>query len=762
MPKQKIDFRRGLSSTIPSEIIPGTILIETDTGNMYIDDTETSRVQIKDSTKLPLTGGVVSGNLRVNGRLQAGGTVWLLGSSTQIANAEFVTGPTLNNNRILDVGVPTSDTDAANKAYVDSSISSAIGSVTSFAIDSNGGSGYASLQALQSAHPTGEVGVFYLVVSSDSSSSANLFDEYFWTGSAYEKAGGFGDVSSGDLATKEELENYLPLDGSSSMTGDLNLGSHKITNLATPTLNTDAVNKQYVDIEFQAIESEFATALQSYLQLKGGTMQGSLNMGGFSLTNLDSPANASDAATKQYVDSQISGAGQGDFLSNGSIPMTGNLQMNNHRITGVATPTENTDAVNKQYVDEHSSSGGADESIYTANGISIQPSNQPFNIGASSGSAGDVGHQVNELYAQYGWFSSLNSESIDASNLSVSGFDFARKLSSGSNNILEIGDNDLASTSSPDHVNILAKQGINLILPSSYSLKFVYDEIISGCHLLPSPNGTINIGARNIRFNEIFCNTINAESKVLTDRISPITNATSLDLSGFGSLKLRNGEVILDTYSGSDHVLELGSSVYSRTSLVSDSKIVLPLTGNGGSELYYATINRRRYLFENNPLVVCDLGTSTGRFGTVYCESVSESSDAESKSDIHYLDSNNRIATRSVTQDSEITTQDVINFVKNLDPATFIYKRDGVSTVEQALSEDPDIIHLGIIANDIEKDSLFNYVASKVTSTIEDKTEGEIEKTVYSIKPASLAVAALTTCKYLLNKVEELENKLKA
>lgn len=651
MPKQKIDFRRGLSSTIPSEIIPGTILIETDTGNMYIDDTETSRVQIKDSTKLPLTGGVVSGNLRVNGRLAAGGTVWLLGSSTQIANAEFVTGPTLNNNRILDVGVPTSDTDAANKAYVDSSISSAIGSVTSFAIDSNGGSGYASLQALQSAHPTGEVGVFYLVVSSDSSSSANLFDEYFWTGSAYEKAGGFGDVSSGDLATKEELENYLPLDGSSSMTGDLNLGSHKIANLATPTLNTDAVNKQYVDVEFQVIESEFATALQSYLQLKGGTMQGSLNMGGFSLTNLDSPTNASDAATKQYVDSQISGAGQGDFLSNGSTPMTGNLQMNNHRITGVATPTENTDAVNKQYVDEHSSSGGADESIYTANGISIQPLNQPFNIGASSGSEGDVGHTVNELYAQYGWFSVSNighllSQDISVDNLSVGLIPFARKSSTSN---LEIGDKVAA-----DYVNISANTAIDLYCSVSSSSE----------------------------------------------------NSGGLQLSGLEPRTLS----------------------------------FFPLD----------------FTLTNN------LGTSAFRFSTVYCESVSESSDAESKSDIHYLDSSNRIATRSVTQDSQITTQDVINFVKNLDPATFIYKRDGISTVEEAVSGNPDIIHLGIIANDIENDPLFNYVASKVTSTIEDDNEGETEKTVYSIKPASLAVAALTACKYLLNKVEELENKLTA
>lgn len=37
------------------------------------------------------------------------------------------------------------------------------------------------------------------------------------------------------------------LDGGNSLTGDLNMGSNKITNVATPTNGTDAVNKDYVD-----------------------------------------------------------------------------------------------------------------------------------------------------------------------------------------------------------------------------------------------------------------------------------------------------------------------------------------------------------------------------------------------------------------------------------------------------------------------------------------------------------------------------------
>lgn len=45
------------------------------------------------------------------------------------------------------------------------------------------------------------------------------------------------------------------------------------------------------------------------------------------------------------------GTGAGDFLADGSVPMTGNLNMNGNRVTEVGTPTAETDATNKNYVD---------------------------------------------------------------------------------------------------------------------------------------------------------------------------------------------------------------------------------------------------------------------------------------------------------------------------------------------------------------------------------------------------------------------------
>ena len=56
MANEKVVLRRGPSSSIPSTRVPGTILIETDTGRAYVDDTESNRIQIKDDTKLPIDG----------------------------------------------------------------------------------------------------------------------------------------------------------------------------------------------------------------------------------------------------------------------------------------------------------------------------------------------------------------------------------------------------------------------------------------------------------------------------------------------------------------------------------------------------------------------------------------------------------------------------------------------------------------------------------------------------------------------------------
>lgn len=81
---EDVVFKKGPQSTmndIPREV--GSLLVATDTGNVFLDtdkeidipdskltNTETVRIQLKDDTKLPLTGGSIEGNLSITGNVE--------------------------------------------------------------------------------------------------------------------------------------------------------------------------------------------------------------------------------------------------------------------------------------------------------------------------------------------------------------------------------------------------------------------------------------------------------------------------------------------------------------------------------------------------------------------------------------------------------------------------------------------------------------------------------------------------------------------
>lgn len=112
-------------------------------------------------------------------------------------------------------------------------LTDAVGKITSFEIDSNGGVGYDTLAALKAAHTTGTAGVFYLVKNPDATDD-NAFVEYFWTGTAYEMAGKFGEVDHSSLATKKELTDGLAkkVDKTTTVNGQALSGNVTITNIA--------------------------------------------------------------------------------------------------------------------------------------------------------------------------------------------------------------------------------------------------------------------------------------------------------------------------------------------------------------------------------------------------------------------------------------------------------------------------------------------------------------------------------------------------
>lgn len=102
----------------------------------------------------------------------------------------------------------------------------------------------------------------------------------------------------------------LEADGSIVPTADLPMGSHKITNLAAPTLNGDAATKGYVD-------SRDSTLDATYVKLSGAQTVAGVKT--FSSSPIvPTPTTNMQASTKKYVDDSIT------TLSNACVKLSGN------------------------------------------------------------------------------------------------------------------------------------------------------------------------------------------------------------------------------------------------------------------------------------------------------------------------------------------------------------------------------------------------------------------------------------------------------
>ena len=155
--------------------------------------------------------------------------------------------------------------------------------------------------------------------------------------------------SDSDAVTKKYVDNniksvnnkfpsYLKRDGSVSLTGDLNFGNNKITQVGNGSQSTDIVNKGYIDTELVAKPNLNQVILRDGSQY----MTGDLNMSQNKIVNCGPPSNSFDVTRKSYVDNQFSRC----------LRLDGSNNMNNLQIKNVKDATHNKDAVTLKQVND--------------------------------------------------------------------------------------------------------------------------------------------------------------------------------------------------------------------------------------------------------------------------------------------------------------------------------------------------------------------------------------------------------------------------
>lgn len=280
----------------------------------------------------------------------------------------------MNNNKITNLPEPTSNQDAATKAYVDShsgggggtgnyvskagdtmtgTLNISMGeseiSIANASIELNTGSNGVTVGEIPTDTPT-----YGILSNSDLSfiANGNINLANSNSGNALKITNVATPTDSNDAANKQYVDNAVSgagggdfmANGSIPATGDFNMNNHKITNLSAPTEYQDVTNKEYVDSKVNSAGNG------KFLPLAGGTVTGSVSMSNNKITSLGNPTIGTDAANKAYVDNAVSGAGSGDFKADGSVTATGDFNMGLHKITNLAMPVEGTDAASRNYV----------------------------------------------------------------------------------------------------------------------------------------------------------------------------------------------------------------------------------------------------------------------------------------------------------------------------------------------------------------------------------------------------------------------------
>ena len=177
------------------------------------------------------------------------------------------------------------------------------------------------------------LGATYLSSTLSVTGAATMASTLAVNGALTASGGVIGNLTGNvTAATGTSTFNNVTISGSLDMDAG---SSATITGLSTPTNASDAANKGYVD-----------TQVATRLALTGGTMTGAIAMSSAKITGLGTPTADADAATKAYVDSTAQGL---DVKASCRVATTANITLSGTQsIDGVAVVVGNRVLVKNQ------------------------------------------------------------------------------------------------------------------------------------------------------------------------------------------------------------------------------------------------------------------------------------------------------------------------------------------------------------------------------------------------------------------------------
>ena len=137
------------------------------------------------------------------------------------------------------------------------------------------------------------------------------------------------------------INNYIRSDGSTPISGSINMNGNTLYNVSDPVNPQDVATKEYTDTTNKA----FVLFEGKYLAV------GDLSMGGRRLNNVGMPIENHQASNKFYVDTVVETATAGDKalrkIRDGIFSSTGDIDMDGNSISGLPNPIDRDAAANK-------------------------------------------------------------------------------------------------------------------------------------------------------------------------------------------------------------------------------------------------------------------------------------------------------------------------------------------------------------------------------------------------------------------------------